>query len=473
MKMRDERVRKKSAGAYRTTRRLGVALLLALGASLAGCATYRPLPLPKTASLAPGLGALDLSLPPATPGDPPRRVDIRRPLSLDEIGLLAILNDPDLKSERGEMELARAGVTQASTLPNPSVGLGFAALLGGPGTADAYTASISQNIAAILTYRPRVEAAKAEAGAIDAGLLWREWQVAQKARLLALDLSAGEHSIALTVQARDLVSDMVRKAEAATRSGDLDLAALSPLLAAKVQVETSLAALRLEDLKNWQALDALLGLEPGVRFAIAAAPPAALPHDLDALTASLPGRRPDLVALQLGYRSADEKVRAAILGQFPAFILGGTWNSDTSQVRSAGPNVTFDLPIFDRNQGPIASSRATRRVLHAQYQARLDQAIGTVQALAARLAQISADLASARDAAAAADRLARTASAAYRAGNLDQRAWTDYETTALARRLEIVSLRRSRDEARVLLTLELGIGLPPARILPAEGKSRS
>ena len=34
----------------------------------------------------------------------------------------------------------------------------------------------------------------------------------------------------------------------------------------------------------------------------------------------LPQRRPDLVALRLGYRSADADVRTAIIGQFPAFV---------------------------------------------------------------------------------------------------------------------------------------------------------
>ncbi len=78
------------------------------------------------------------------------------------------------------------------------------------------------------------------------------------------------------------------------------------------------------------------------------------------------------MALQLGYSSAEEDVRAAILGQFPALTLGGSYNKDTSDVISAGPTLDFGLPVFDRNQGHIANAAATRVLLRAQYQARLD-----------------------------------------------------------------------------------------------------
>ncbi len=210
-----------------------------------------------------------------------------------------------------------------------------------------------------------------------------------------------------------------------------------------------------------------------MRFAIAPPDLGAMPSDPDKLIASLPERRPDLVALQLGYRASQENVRAAILGQFPAFVLGGTWNQDTSNVRSAGPNVTFDVPIFNRNQGQIAEARATRLLLHEQYQARLNSAVEDIRGLVAQLKKLSADLDQANQGAASAASLAETARAAYAQGNIDQRAWSDYETTALQRRLEVIALERSLGEARVMLTVELGLGLPQTRITPLDDAKSS
>ena len=182
------------------------------------------------------------------------------------------------------------------------------------------------------------------------------------------------------------------------------------------------------------------------------------------LVATLPERRPDLAALRLGYGSAEEDVRAAILGQFPALAIGGNYGSDTSAVVSAGPSLTFSLPIFDRNQGNIAKTRATRRLLHEQYQAQLDSAVATIHALLAQTARLVADLAQARAAAESARSFAVTARQAFAHGNLDQRSLTDYETTELERALQVVSIERQIGEDRILLSVELGLGLPPTRL---------
>jgi outer membrane protein TolC len=450
-----------------TGTRRGLSAAVALGSviALTACATYRPLPLAQHATLVSSLSDLDRQVPAATLGAAPQPIDVQRPLDLAQIGLLAILNDPDLRAETGEMGVAEAGLLQASLLPNPSATLGVAALLGGPGSTPAYSASLSEDIAALVTYRARVRAVREHVRAVNATLLWQEWQVAQKARLLALDLYYDDRSVALTRRELRLVSSEVRQARSATAAGELALPALAPLLAAQATAEQALVTLNLARTKHWQSLDALLGLQPEVRFAIAAPDLPPLPA-LDPLIARLPQQRPDLVALQLGYASAEAGVRAAILGQFPAFVLGGTWGSDTSAVRSAGPTVTFDLPFFDRNQGRIQQSRATRRLLHEQYVARLDGAVGAARGIAAQEAALSSALPPARQAADSAERLARAARAAYAQGNLDQRSLTEYETTALERELGVVDLDKSIGEDRIALGVELGIGLPLTRIVP-------
>ena len=443
--------------------------VLGLIAVLGGCAGYHAEPLPQMADLAPGLAALDVSFPALGPGRRSPTIDLGRPLTLDEIALLVILNNPDLKSAHGETGVAAAKLLQASLLPNPAATLGYGALIAGPGTTPSYIVSLSQDIAALVTYHARVAAARAQLAQIGADQLWREWQMAQKARVLALDIYFADRSIGLSRRGLALVSHELATVQAATSAGDLGLAALSPLLAAEAAAEQSLAALRLDRQKNWQALDALLGLVADVRFSIAPPELPALPPDLGPLIASLPGRRPDLVALRLGYRASEENVRAAILAQFPAFVLGGSWGSDTTGVVSAGPNATFDLPIFNHNQGQIAQTRATRELLRAQYQARLDSAVGTIRGLAAQAQKLSAALGPARQAAATARSQADTARAAYDQGNLDQRSLTDYQTTALQRELEVAALERSLGEDRIVLAIELGLGLPDTAAAALDG----
>jgi cobalt-zinc-cadmium efflux system outer membrane protein len=442
-------------------------LLVVLGAlALAGCATYHPLPLPARANLAHDVSGLRHVVPGSQPDRPPQSIDVGKPLDIDRIGMLAVLNDPELLEERGAMSAARARLLQASLLPNPTVGLGYAALLGGPGTSPSYTASLSQEVSSLVTYRARVESARAQVSQVNAELLWLEWQVAQKARLLAIDLYWAERSIGLTERELGALSGTIAQVRAASSAGNLGLPALARLLSAEASARQSLAALRMSELENWQALDALLGMLPSARFRIVEPAFAPMPADVDARIAELASHRPDLIALELGYRSSEEDVRAAILGQFPALVLGISWTKDTSDVRSAGPNVSFELPIFDRNQGRIAEARATRLLLHEQYQFRLDSAVATSFGLLAQSRELEAQLAKSRRAAASAGRLAETAGAAYAQGNLDQRTLTDYVTTALQRRIETYALQRDLGEDRIALALELGLGLPKTRLAP-------
>jgi len=284
--------------------------------------------------------------------------------------------------------------------------------------------------------------------------------VAQKARVLAVDIYAAKAELEVRGKQLDLLDKEVNQVRKAAAAGNLALSAVAPLQAAKAGAETAIAGARMTLMKDWQALDALIGLDPSVHFKIAAPAPLDLPDNIDPLIKTLPGRRPDLVALQLGYRAADQNVREAILGQFPAFTIGPGGGWDTSRVYSMGPVISMDLPVFNRNQGKIASARATRARLHADYQARLDKAVSTSRSLVARIRTIKSDLKSARSASEQADTLADSALQAYRKGNLDQRSLTDYQTTALKRHLDVINYQRALDESTLALSVELAIGFP-------------
>jgi outer membrane protein TolC len=452
---------------HRFLRRATSGLALGLGLALAGCASYHPRPLAAGANLARGVAALDLAIPVAGRADPPRRLDPAGGFTIGQIGLLAVLNDPALASERGQLGLARAGVVSAAMLPNPQLAFSLGGLISGPASTPSYTASLSQDLAALMTYRPRVAAARATLKSVDAALLWKEWQVAQAARLLAAQIYGADRDIRYRRRALAVLDAELRDVTAATTAGNLGLAAEAPLVAARALAERALADARLAQLKSWQQLDALLGLVPSVRFAILPPHPAPPPADIAPLVASLPTRRPDLIALQLGYRAADQRLRAAVLGQFPALVFGASGASDTSGVVTIGPDLTLGLPLFDRNQGAIAAARATRAVLAARYQAALDASAGAARATARRIGVLAGDAARARRQARNARRLLRVAAQAYAQGNIEQRALVDYQTTALDRALEAADFETRLVTDELALGVELGLGLPQTRLAPA------
>jgi outer membrane protein TolC len=307
---------------------------------------------------------------------------------------------------------------------------------------------------------------------VDAEQLWREWQVAQKARQLAVDIYWGGRAADLTEREQRLLKGEIAQVRQAVSAGNLTLSALAPLLSADASAAQSSVALRLSRLKDWQALDGMLGLEPSVRFRIARPVTRRLPDDMKALVSTLPTRRPDLLALQFGYGAAEEDVRAAILQQFPSLAIGGSYGSDTSKVVSAGPSFNFELPIFNMNQGHIAKARATRELLREKYQAQLDKSVGDATALVAQIKELSRSLGQAKRAADSAEALVATARKAYQSSDLDQRSLSDYEMTALQRSIEVIDIERQLDEDRVFLAIELGLDVPHRRIaLSAATKS--
>jgi outer membrane protein TolC len=435
--------------------------------ALAGCASYRAQPLATRPNLAPNLASLDLTVPSLQPNATPRRIDPYQPLSINQIGLLAILNDPDLASERGQLGVASAALLSESLLPNPQLSFGFSALLGGPGASSpSYAASLTQDVMALITYRPRVAAVRAQLHSVNAQLLWQEWQAAQKARLLALDIYGDDQQIHYRQRELSLLSNELGQVRRATQQGNLDLTAEAPLIASTAVAEGSLASVKLLQLKAWQNLDALLGLESWVRFPISRPEIAPPPADISQLLASLPERRPDLIGLQFGYHSSEEQLRVAILNQFPAFSVGPNYTYDTSKVQSLGPAVNIGVPIFNRNQGGIATAKATRAVLYAQYQAELDSSQGTAWSLVAQIKTLEADLDRAQHAAATAANLSGIARRAYQSSSIDQRSLADYETTVLERQLEVIDFRNQIDADELALEVELGLGLPQTRIAP-------
>ncbi|HKR20636.1 MAG TPA: TolC family protein [Stellaceae bacterium] len=445
--------------------------VVGLAVGLAGCSTYTPVPLPERANLVSNLNQLNLAIPSQA------KVDPAKPITPDQVGLIAVLNDPELASQRAKIEAAHADVLTESILPNPSVSLGYAYLIYAPpaagAIADALTASISQDIVSIITYGPRVAAAEARFKQVSTDAIWDEWQVAQKARMDAIALNAEDHEIALRQHDLALLTSEIKEVEKATQAGNLDLTTSAPLLAALAAAQRDLATVQLQEVKDWQDLDSLLGLRPTARFAISEPEGVKVPDSIDPLVASLPKRRPDLIALQLGYEGAEEDARAAILAQFPAFSLGAAGGSDTSRVVSAGPQVSFDLPIFNRNQAKVAATKATREQLHAEYQSRLDDAEGTARSLLIQMRIAAGNLKDARKALESATSVLKAAENAYHQGNIDQRALSDFQSTALDREVDVIDYERQIQENALGLSVELGVGFPPTLITRPDQETRS
>ena len=434
---------------------------MAAGCLVTGCAGDHADPLGQRPALAQSVAALHRTRFGGA------RIPADAPLTLDEVAVLAVQNSPDLRAARAQKGVAAAQVTQAGLLPDPTLGGSYDFLLLGPAVANAISASLTTNITALVTLSVRRRAAGEAALQVDANLVWQTWQTISRARTLAIDLVEQGRLLDSLRQTLDLLRGRVAASQLAVAQGNATLQALAPDIAALTSLQTQYDAAVLAQEQRWQSLDALLGLTPDVRPLLASdvRVPGIAPGAAAAMLASLPLRRPDLIALQLGYQAQEANLRAAILGQFPALTLGPDYGNDTSRVQSFGPAISVTLPLFNRNRGVIAIQRATRTQLREEYAARLAAASGGAAALRANIVLQEGQLAAARSGLGQARRLAAGAQAALRSGLIDELSYVQLVVTRLEKDRQVIGLEQQVLDERVALATLLGAGLPPVHLV--------
>ncbi len=188
--------------------------------------------------------------------------------------------------------------------------------------------------------------------------------------------------------------------------------------------------------------------------------------------ASLADRRPDLIALQYGYRSEDAKLRQAILSQFPNLTIGLVGGRDSSSIYSFGPQASFELPVFNRNEGAIALEQATREALNREFNARLTAAAGEIGALQSEQALLARQLAGIEPRLKEARLIAVKAEAAFKQGLFDERAYVDTQVALLMREEEKIGVERALLDGQVELATLIGAGMPPGVNRPGAAARR-
>lgn len=430
---------------------------------LASCASYFPRSLPEHPDLDADLHRLVASgdrFPLPELGS--RRFDLRRPLNIDDVAMIAVAANPDLKATRTRVGVAQAQVFAAGILPNPQGSVDYGVLIGGPATMDSILVGLAQDVVPLLTLSARRGGARANEVSIELTVVWQEWQVVSRARLLFVDATSLQRQRRIIDESVRLFRDRYERSSAAMRRGDEILPAVTSDLVALNSAETQLYEVEQLILKNRHDFNALLGLAPNAtlpldgRVRLAAIDARRLAPALR----DLAGRRPDLLALRAGYEAQEQKVRQAIIEQFPKLSVGTNYARDTSGVETQTISVSFSLPIFDRNQGNIAIQQATREQLNVEYQARLDAAYGEATRLLSELRLTEGQYRASAESVHRLRAAVADAEPAFRAGNLDERTFADLRSSLLAKEIATAKLEQSILEQRVALQTLVGSRLP-------------
>lgn len=370
-------------------------VLASLSLLLTGCVHYTPKPLSpeKTAS---ALGARTLS-------DPGLRAFVEKsvghPLpewppkswNLDQLTLVAFYYSPELDVARSRWSGAKAAIVTAGARPNPS-------LILTPSYSTNPHDGVSHWMPGISLDVPIETAGKrghriAQAQYLSEAARWSvvtsAWSVRSTLVSALMDYSAAREREELSRRQLELQERIVRLQEGELAAGAV---AGSDITASRIQ----LAKTRLDlDSTRAQVADARARSADALGIPLAALNGVELVFQFDAADAAelttaearrraLTGRS-DILGALAEYEATQAALQGEIAKQYPDIHLGpGYAWTEGENMWSLG--LSLDLPVFNRNQGPIAESLARRDEAAARFVALQATVIHEVDAASAALA---------------------------------------------------------------------------------------
>lgn len=433
---------------------------------LCACASFAPRPLddtdinavlasPDRAALAQQAARL------AHPRLAPVELDFNKPLTVDELSVVAVLANPGLRALRARQQVADAQVFASGLLPDPQLSLGIDQVLSprGQGLSSAFAGSLTLDLlGALVTRAVERQIAHSAAEQVRLDIAWQEWLTAGQARLLATRLPRQRVAAHLARQAADVAEAALRRTLAVAARGDLKGDEVEARRIAASDASTRALAAERDAEATALELNRILGLVPGEMLRVADAAPLDewQRPDPEALFAAARSARLDLRAFAAGYDSQQAALHRAVLGQYPRLSITLNRARDTSSVQTFGPAVALDLPIWNRNLGAIAVAEATRTALRSEFAARLHQTRADIADLVATLNRNEQARAAVAAQLPEIERIAESFDAAARRGDVSVSVAEAARASAVDKRLAFLSLDQACAEERVALALAVG-----------------
>ncbi len=311
-------------------------------------------------------------------------------LSPDEIAILAVIVNPNLQVIRDKMKIVSAQLIDAGVLPNPQFSYDFATPVGGDteGKINALGFGLGYDITSLISHNLRVKGAKANVSSVNLDVGWNEWQVAENAKLHALRLVIAKERI-LTAKKLEIAEKQIYEfIKEGFSLGTKTIIEFSDsetnLQKARLTISDAQSIMKQERIALNNAIgfppEKVIMMEQNTRL-----PPFKMTMGEETLTEGIEEKRLDLLALKVGYQGQESLLQEAIRSQFPKISIGATSNKDTDGLKTMGLGINMNFPFFDRNQGPIAKERATRKMLFDEYATRVFEAKSNIARIVASI----------------------------------------------------------------------------------------
>jgi len=381
-------------------------VIAAMAVWLSGCAHFEPRPLSPAQAAAdfesrsldhPGLKHfLEKNLKREMAEWPARSWDFKA------LTFAAFYFHPSLDVARAQWGVAKAGEITAGARPNPTVSVGPQYTVNAARGVSPWLATVDFDIPIETAGKRgyRIARAKHESAAARLNLAMVAWQVRSHLRAALLDFGSADRREKLLRQQIGVQESALQRMEQKLAAGAVASPEVLPLRIALQKSRLDLAeAVRQQADARARVADAI-----GVPLSALAsvelpALPVKLPANVSALTSSgargmALTNRADILAALADYAASQSSLQLQIAKQYPDLHLGPGYEYDQGE-NKWGLKLSAELPLLNRNEGPIAEAQARREesaarftALQARVLSEIDRALTAMHAIEQQLGNL-------------------------------------------------------------------------------------
>ena len=303
--------------------------------------------------------------------------------NLDSLTLAALYFHPDLAVARAQWQLAQAGVKSAGGRPNPTLSVS---------PQYSTTTAIPSPWGPSVNFDLPIETAGkrskriAEAEKISESARWQfvaaAWQIRSGVRSALADYSQAQRRLPLLHQQIAAQQAIVALMQGSFAAGATSRPELTTAQMALTKLQLDVASVEAKSADSRSRLAEAIGVTSAALEGLVLEANPVSPDTVE-LTSPAARRvallgRADIRSALADYAAAENNLRLEIAKQYPDVHLNPGYQYDQGNNKwSLG--LTVELPVFNQNQGPIAESRARRKLAAAKFLQLQAQVIGQVE----------------------------------------------------------------------------------------------
>lgn len=311
----------------------------------------------------------------------------RKSWELDGLVLAAFYYHPSLELARADWDLAKAGIRTAGGRLNPSVGVDAGYDTGIANNFSPWQPAISFDVpieTAGKRHR-RIEEAQHLSDLARLNIATAAWQVRSRLRNTLLDFVASRQRADLLQHQINLQQQIVDRLKLQLQAGAIGTAELTAARVALGRAIADLAGAKRQLAGSHVNLADAIGVPVSaldnlfVEFDLSHTAGADILRSANVRDSALHSRT-DILAGLTEYAATQSALQLEIAKQYPDVHLSPAylWNQGNEGDHEWQLGVTLELPVLNRNQGPIAQAEARRKVAAARFVALQAKAISEI-----------------------------------------------------------------------------------------------